>query len=163
MNQVMDPQAAHDIVLGIHKRAFLGRLEQFGIVPENEKEAAALLDLGWSLFQHELTGEGAEKQASAVDYGDGPFAHAKRALDELTASAEVAPGFPAKQASAEPVAPLPEVPSELVEAAYNAAYDLAHDPAVYTAAIVKRAANEALYAELLAQEAETEKEPAPAE
>lgn len=157
MNQVMNPQAAHEIVLGIHKRAFLGRLEQLGIVPETEKEAAALVDLGWTLFQREMV-EGGEKQASA-DYGDGPFAQAKQALDTVLSQEEVAPGFPAKQASATQIEPLPEVPSELVEAAYNAAYDLAHDPAIYTAAVVKRAANEAAYAELLAQET-VDQEPA---
>lgn len=146
MPQTMDPRTAHSTVVDLHKRAFLGRLRQHGFEPKTEKEAAALLDLGMDLFlQH--PDDPAEKSASEADYGDGPFAMAKQAYDEISGSEEIAPGFPAKKASASLAADIPQLPSDLVDAAYNAAYDLAHDPRYYQAAVVKRAMNEAAWAE----------------
>ncbi|HUU98851.1 MAG TPA: hypothetical protein VM487_24225 [Phycisphaerae bacterium] len=142
----MDPQAAHETVVDLHKRAFFGRLAQHGFKPENEKEAAALLDLGLDLFIQN-PGDSNEKYADDDRYGDGQFAQAKRAFDELVGSEEIAPGFPAKRASAQLFGDAPQLPNALVESAYNAAYDLAHDPQHYHAAVVKRAMNEAAQAE----------------
>jgi len=144
----MDPQTAHDVVVDLHKRAFLGRLRQHGFEPQTEKEAAALLDLGMDLFLQHSDDQG-EKSASADNYGNGPFAQAKQAYDEVMGGEEIAPGFPVKRASASLAAELPQLSSALVDGAYNAAYDLAQDPTVYNAAVVKRAMNEAAWAEAM--------------
>lgn len=143
MNNTMDLNQAHNVVLDLHKRAFFGRLKQHGIEPETAKEAAALLDLGFDIFTQQPQEKTAEHQ---VDYGDGLFAQAKKAYDNVTQSEEIAPGFPAvKKASASLNMAPPQLPPALVDQAFNAAYELAHDPTVYQAAVIKRASNEAAW------------------
>lgn len=128
-----DLQQADAVVLDLHKRAYFGRLAQKGIAPTTEKEAQALLDLGFDLAQSPLA------TSQSGDYGRGEFAQIKAACDQALGREE-APGFP-KSAGAAPGFPatLPEIPPALRDAAYGAAFDLAHDPTVYQAAVIKRA------------------------
>jgi hypothetical protein len=151
--QLPESQVAHEMIVGIHKQAFFGRLAQYGLEPSNQKEAAALLDLGVGLMQQSAQ-DGQEKAAAAepgVDYGDGPFARMLSAFDSVQGPSG-APGFEGlgKQASSlSQSVPEPQLPQALVDSAYQTAYELAHDPGVYGAAIVKRAENEQLMFEYL--------------
>ena len=154
------PEVAHATVVDIHKRAFFGRLEQYGEVPQTEKEAVALLDLGVDLTQD--TPDPVVKAAAAdTDYGDGPYAQAKKAYDEFRGVDNgIAPGFGKSAGSSHfggQGSALPELEPALVDAAYNAAFELAHDPAVYGAAVVKRAENERLLVEMTKQAGEEKK------
>lgn len=155
-SKLPDSQTAHAIVVGIHKQAFFGRLAQYGIQPENEKEAAALLDLGVGLMEQSSgANDSGEKTAAdqQYDYGDGFFANCLRAFDQVQGIGG-APGFEGlgKQAnSLARFAPEPQFPQALIDSAYDAAYQLAHDPAVYGAAVVKRAENEQVLFEMMKQ------------
>jgi hypothetical protein len=138
MSQQMTLEQADAVIMDLHKRAFLGRLAQHGIEPETEKEAQALLDLGVSMSSHDL---GGDNQADTNQYGDGVFSQIKQAFDKYVDNLEIAPGVPAyKQAANEGVVPEPKLPSDLIKQAYEAAYQLAHDPVYQQAAIIKRAA-----------------------
>lgn len=139
---------AHATIVGIHKRAFFGRLAQYGITPQNEKEAAALLDLGVGLMEYQESPDGSLEKAAAADqnfdYGNGPYAQCLRAFDQVTGNTG-APGFEGvgKSASLGAVTPEPaQLPQALVDSAYQAALELARSPNVYGAAVVKRAQNE---------------------
>ncbi len=157
------PEQAHTTVVGIHKRAFLGRLAQYGEVPQTEKEAVALLDLGVDLAQNTPEDPAVKAASADTDYGDGPYAIAKRAYDQFRGvGGEIAPGFDKAAGNShfggQGSSDLPPLEPALIDAAYNAAFELAHDPAVYGAAIVKRAENEKLM-EDLTKKAEEEKTP----
>ena len=154
--QLPDAAQAHEVIVGLHKRAFFGRLAQYGIEPPNAKEADALLDLGVGLTQHAAAPD--QKQAAAdpgAEYGNGFFANCLHAFDNYVGQQGAAPGFEglgkqanrltSQQASQGPGADLPPA---LVDSCYQTAYQLAQDPAIYGAAVVKRAQNEA---ELLEQ------------
>lgn len=145
---------AHATVVGWHKQGFFGRMAEYGIVPTTEKEARALLDLGVELAEA-VVAEPGTKAASAeqgYDYGNGPFAMAKAAHDNLRNDQQVvAPGF-AKTADSQfvssTVGGLPDLHPELEDAAWGAAHDLSRSPANYGAAVVKRAANERYLVEM---------------
>jgi hypothetical protein len=137
---------ANTIAFNLHKQAYLGRLKTFGVEPRGatpqaiEKEASALLQLGFDLQQTPLT-----NTKTASELGDGPYATAHRVLREY----QSAPGFenlnkvaaaPGFEQISEPEAPA-ELPPALVDAAYKVAVQLAHNPDVYRAArIIKIAA-----------------------
>lgn len=155
---------AHATVVGWHKQGFFGRLAEYGISPTTEKEARALLDLGIELADAVMAEPGTKAAAAdqGYDYGDGPFAMAKAAHDNLHNEQQVvAPGF-AKSASsgfATEAGGLPDLHPELVDAAYGAAYDLAQSPDNFGAAIVKRASNLRFIAEMQKQAAAGESAP----
>lgn len=152
-----DLARADEVLNTLHKRAFLGRLSHQGHVPQGnsrqavEKEACALLDLGVDLLNPEpsdplLKAAGADKED--LDYGQGPYARIKAAYDAQ--QGRVAPGFE-KLASSRVSAPLPpsgpdlpELPQVMLDSSYKVAWELAQDPEVYRAAVVKRAAWERL-------------------
>ena len=157
--QLPDRATAHDVIVDVHKRAFFGRLRQLGAPePQNEKEAAALLDLGVGLMSNE-TQEGDTEKAAAdnFDYGDGPYAQALYAFDEITSQGGGgAPGFEdfGKRASnnGSPFRHAPQsLPPALKDAAWNAALQLAQHPTVYASALVKRAENEEILYEYAKQ------------
>jgi hypothetical protein len=155
-HQLPNAQQAHEIIVGLHKRAFFGRLAQYGIQPPNAQEAEALLDLGVGLAHHAAAPD--QKQAAAApgaEYGNGFFANCLYAFDNYVGQQGAAPGFEGigkqanrltQQKAAE--GPEAELSPQMVDACYQTAYQLAQDPAIYSAAVVKRASNEA---ELLEQ------------
>lgn len=140
----MDLRTADAIIRGIDKQALFGRLRQHGEVPKTEKEASALLDLSYTLAEDYP--EGAAPAANNSQYGDGFYAHVKRAYDQTRSEEEIAPGFP-KHASDAVKAAGERFPEALVDAAFTAAYELSLDPNVYQAAVIKRAAYEQALAE----------------
>lgn len=154
--QLPDAETAHQVALDLHKRAFLGRLEaEHGIVPATEKEAHALLDLGFDLANNN---SGSELNS---DYGNGPFAMAKKAFADYLKSENqsAAPGFDFQKESTQPIYggqptedSLPEIPQSLKEAAFEAAHQLVADPVVLGSAIVKRATQEQMMAEMMQKE-----------
>lgn len=146
--QQLSLEQAHEIACDLHKQAFLGRLAQLGEQPRTQKEAAALLDLGVALYESNIS---EVKEASDGNvYGDGPYAKVLQAYLNKQ-SGPVAPGFEhMKQASshfASASKDIPQLPQQLLDGAWNAAVNLAQQPHVYEAAIVKQAHNEALLAE----------------
>lgn len=156
--QLPNAEVADAQIVGLHKQAFFGRLKQYGVEPANMKEATALLDLGVGLMQQTIE-PSAEKQAAAQpgsEYGEGFYAGCLRAFDSYVSPA-AAPGFESvgKKASLfeqEPYqGPAAELPPALVDATYDAAWNLAQNPTIYGAAVVKRAANEAQLLELYKQ------------
>lgn len=135
------------LVNEVHKRAFFGRLEELGLAPQSQKEAAAQIQLSMDLLNHP---QGSEKQASSV-FGEGPFAQALNAYRQYFGGGEDhRPGFP-KQADEQPFGQLPELPQSLIDGSYDVAHDLARDPEMFGAALVKRAHNDKLAAEAYAQ------------
>lgn len=148
-------QSADAVAADLHKRAFLGRLANFGIVADSEKEAAALLDLGVDLLNAGAPQEDPlQKAAMDFDYGGGRFASAKKAYDQLRG--HEAPGFEnlmvsgtifgtQKEASTGP--DLPELPPQMIDSSYGVALQLARQPQVYNAAVVKCAEAEEAYAQ----------------
>lgn len=151
-SQLPTPEVAHTMIVGVHKQAYLGRLRQHGEVPETEKEATALVDLGIDLFQNSSEEPSTKSASEGFDYGDGPYAMAKVAHDQLTGGAEIAPGFPKASSHGDHVEnSFSDFEPGLVDATYSAAQQLAGDPNVYGAAVVKRAENEKVAAELAKQ------------
>lgn len=157
MSETQTPQlptleVAHTTIVGIHKQAFLGRLRQHGEMPETEKEAAALVDLGIDLFQNTSEDELTKSASADFDYGKGPYALAKAAHDQFVGG-EIAPGFPKESSHGNNHVEnrFSDFEPGLVDATYSAAQQLAGDPNVYGAAVVKRAENEKVAAELSKQ------------
>lgn len=156
---------AHETIVGLHKRAFFGRLAQYGIQPPNAQEADALLDLGVGLTHHAAAPE--QKQAAAnpgAEYGGGFFANCLYAFDNFIGKQGAAPGFEGvgKQAHTlsgqqkQAQGPEAELPPALVDSCYQTAWQLAQDPAIYGAAVVKRAENEAQLLEMMKQSGQFE-------
>lgn len=153
------PQEAHDTVCDIHKRAFLGRLAQHGEQPATEKEATALLDLGISLYESAPAEEIKTAQDNGA-YGDGPYAQVLAAYTNQN-SPQAAPGFESvKQSNStfgkEGSTDHPLLPQPLLDSAMDAAVNLAQDPSIYGAAVVKRACNEEAMVEQIKQAETTE-------
>jgi hypothetical protein len=138
-----DVETALGVIMdGVHKRAFLGRLRELGHVPQTEKEADALVQLGFNLAAAEadpLLNKRAEQAAQP-----GPYATALQDLNKVL-------GVP-KQASAE---------GDLDDVSVAGAYELARDPTIFTSALVLKQAQEAALA-APATEPEQSPETAPA-
>lgn len=145
----MDHETAHNILVDLHKRAFLGLLDQqYDVRPSTLKEAHALLDLGVDLLRAE-EGAAPQKTASAGQYGDGFFGQLKQAFDKQAGSMQPqgAPGFESlgtKTAGYRQYNPADDLPPALVDAAYSVAHQLAQNPNIFEAACVKRAQIEEL-------------------
>lgn len=112
--QLPDVETAYATVIeGVHKQAFLARLEQHGRFPESAEEADALVELGFKL----AAVAGDEEDGSFADSGKaatapGRFAEASQALDRALG--------------------LNPQDGEIKQAAFA----LAHDPAIYGSALV---------------------------
>jgi len=125
--QLPDVETAYGTIIeGVHKQAFLARLEQHGRVAETPEEQDALVELGFKLASvagDEEDGQFAdsEKVATATP---GRFAEASQALDRALG--------------------LDPADSEIKQAAFA----LAHDPSIYGSALVlKHAQAQAIAAE----------------
>ena len=124
--------ALQTILQGIHKRAYLERLEELGHVPQTVKEAEILVQLGFDLAQAEANPV-LNKAAQAAEQ-PGPYAFAKQALDR----------FLGKEASA-------PSPDGLEDYSIAAAMELARDPQIFGSALVVKAAQQAALAEQATQ------------
>lgn len=123
------PQATENIFHGVHKRAYFHRLAQYGIVPQTEKEAAELLDMGAQIA--EASANPALKQAAEQE---SRFTKASDALNEaLVEQGIIAPSQ--KQAAVMNGGPSLE--------AQAAAWELAQDPSIFKSAEVLQANREA--------------------
>ena len=150
--QLPSPEEAHAVIAELHKRAFLGRLAELGEIPETEKEAHALLDLGIALIEQQPE-DHVVKSANAYGYGNGPYAQVLMAFTDQ--SSNLAPGFGSEKSAsyfddAGGGGHLPELHPSLIDATWNTSMQLAQDPTIFGAAIVKRAEYEAGIAEMAA-------------
>jgi hypothetical protein len=125
-NQTLSTEEAFENVYhGVHKRAFFHRLAQHGIVPQSEKEAEELLDIGSKV---ELAA--ATKASQPAVAHESRFTKANSDLGTaMTAQGILAP----EKQAAEPNGPSPE--------AQAAAWDLAQDPVLFKSAEILQAAN----------------------
>lgn len=123
--QLPDVETAYGTILnGVHKQAFLARLQQHGHVAETPAEEDALVELGFKLAAADEGNEGSEVFAdSGKTATPGRFAIASQALDRHLG---VSPAN-----------------NEIKQAAFA----LAHDPQIYGSALVlKHAEAQALAA-----------------
>lgn len=113
-----------NIIEGVHKQAFLARLQQHGYVAETPAEADELVELGFKLANaDEGDGDGGVFAGNAKTAAPGRFAAASQALDRHLG--------------------VSSTDSEIKQAAFA----LAHDPQIYGSALVlKHAQAQALAA-----------------
>lgn len=130
MNDILpDPQTAYQNLFdGVDQRVFFNKLSSLGYVPQNEKQARELLELGGKL--QAVDEEVAVKQAE--DSND-PFTAANRALDEVLGQN----GFQSQKQAAV---------NEEVYAIKNAAAQLSQDPVFYNSVLSLKAHEAAQYA-----------------
>jgi hypothetical protein len=119
-------EAYQRVFHGVHKRAFLHRLGQHGIVPQTEKEASDLLEIGAKVVL--ASGNQSLQQAAAED---SRFTKANEALD--TALSEL--GVPDQNATQKQA-------NGLSQEAEAAAWDLAKEPELYASVEVLKQAQE---------------------
>ena len=114
------------VVTEAHGRAFLGRLAELGHVPQTEKEAYALLDLGFKLAAVEAQPE--FQKAASANAPVGPYEAASQHLDQFLTGT-------VKQAA---------TGDEPDDACWAIAAELAQDSRVFSAATLVKAAQEGL-------------------
>ena len=119
-----DPQTAfNNLMSGVHGRVFFGKLASYGIVPQSEKQAAAMLELGGKLrvaSQHE--------QVKQAEDANDPILMANAALDRVMSQHGLDGQF--KQAAA----------NDEAHAIRQAAANLAGDPTIYNSVLALKAA-----------------------
>lgn len=119
-------EALQTVIAEAHGRAFLGRLAELGHVPQNEKEAQALVDLGFKLAA--IAADPRVKAAAETQASAGPYETAMRLLDQYVDGQT-------KQAA---------TPETLDDTCWAIANELAQDPRVFTAATLVKAAQAGL-------------------
>ena len=120
-------EAFGNVYHGIHKRAFFHRLAQHGVVPQSEKEAEELLDMGAKVVM--ASANPALQQAADQE---SRFTKASTALnDALAEQGLIAPEE--KQAAQQ---------GDLSLEAQAAAWELAQDPEIFKSAEVLQAERE---------------------
>lgn len=112
--QLPDVETAYGTIIeGVHKQAFLARLQQHGYVAETPAEEDALVDLGFKLAAASEDDNGSKVFAGAgKTAAPGRFAEASQALDRHLG--------------------LNPADGEIKQAAFA----LAHDPNIYSSALV---------------------------
>jgi len=101
------------IVSGVHKRAFLSKLAQFGHVPETEAEADSLVSLGFKLASLDPSIQEPNPFVAPAPQPRGKYASAAQALDEVLGTSQQGE----------------------TDHLYKVASQLAQDPAIYGAAL----------------------------
>lgn len=127
-NETLGVEEAYGHVYhNVHKRAFFHRLSQHDIVPQTEKEAEELLDMGSKVVM--ASANPVLQQAAA---GESRFTKASQALNGALASQGLI--------SPEEKQAMPD--NDLSTEAQAAAWELAQDPAVFKSAEVLQASRE---------------------
>jgi hypothetical protein len=123
-----DVQTAYNTLFdGVHQQVFFNKLASYGFVPQNEKEAAEMLELAGKLRYV----EGEEEKAAA---DESRVSQANVALDNVL-------GIPREQGEKRAAA------EDESAAISQAAAQLAEEPAFYNSVLALKAAEAASYAD----------------